>query len=91
MGTGALSSAGIYLLVSRKSRLAAKKNRIMKLYFVNDEIGQLYGYVTLTMWKLSKKRLSTFWRSAHEVERLSLLCLLIYTKFYGVLTSKYFM
>ena len=49
MGTGALSSAGIYLLVSRKSRLAAKKNRIMKLYFVNDEIGQLYGYVTLTM------------------------------------------
>ena len=54
-------------------------------------IGQLYGHVTLTMWKLSKKRLSQFWRKAYEVERLLLICLLIYTDFYGNLTSKYFM
>ena len=27
----------------------------MKLYVVNDMIGQLYGHVTLTMQKLSKK------------------------------------
>ena len=57
--------------MSHKSRSAVKKNRIMKLYFVNDMIGQWYGHVTL--------------------ERQSLLCLLIYTDFYGVLTSKYFM
>ena len=36
-------------VVSRKSRSAVKKNRIMKLYFVNNMIGQLYGHVTLTM------------------------------------------
>ena len=42
-------------VVSRKSRSAVKKNRIMQLYFVNDMIGQLYGYVILTMRKLSKK------------------------------------
>ena len=41
--------------MSRKSRSAVKKNRIMQLYFVNDMIGQLYGYVILTMRKLSKK------------------------------------
>ena len=42
-------------VVSRKSRSVVKKNRIMKLYIVNTMIGQLYGYVTLTMRKLSKK------------------------------------
>ena len=31
-----------------KSRSSVKKNR-MKLYFLNDVIGQLYGHVTLTM------------------------------------------
>ena len=36
-------------VVSRKSRSAVKKNRIMKLYIVNDMIGQLYGHVILTM------------------------------------------
>ena len=36
-------------VMSRKSRLAVKKNRIMKLYFVVDMIGQFYGHVTLTM------------------------------------------
>ena len=30
----------------------------MILYIANDMIGHLYGHVTLTMWKLSKKRLS---------------------------------
>ena len=35
--------------MSRKSRLAVKKNRIMKLYIVNDMIGQLYGHAILTM------------------------------------------
>ena len=74
-----------------KSRSAVKKNRIMKLYIVNDMIGQLRGHAILTLWKLSKKRLSPFWRNAHEVKRLSLLCLLIYNDFYGVLTSKYSM
>ena len=58
----------------------------MKLYFVNNMIGQLYGHLTLTMWKLNKKRLSSFWRNTHEVESLLMLCLLIYTYFYGVLT-----
>ena len=38
-----------------KSRSAVKKNRIMKLYIVNDMIGQFYDHVILTMWKLSKK------------------------------------
>ena len=36
-------------VVSRKSRSAVKKNRIMKLYIVNDMIGQLHGHVILTM------------------------------------------
>ena len=27
----------------------------MKLYIENDMIGQFYGHVILTMWKLSKK------------------------------------
>ena len=43
-------------------------------------IGQLYGHVTLTIWKLNKKPLSPFWKNAHEVERLSLLCLLYFLK-----------
>ena len=42
-------------VVSHKSHSVIKKNRIMKLYVVNDMIGQLYGHVTLTMQKLSKK------------------------------------
>ena len=42
-------------VTSRKSRSVVKKNRIMTLHIVNDMIGQLYGDVTLTMWKLSKK------------------------------------
>ena len=75
--------------VSCKSHSSLKKNRIMKLYFVNDMIGQLFALATLNMWKLSKKCLSPFWKNAHEVERPSLLCLFIYTNFYGVLTSKY--
>ena len=78
-------------VVRRKSRSTAKENRIMKLYFLIDMTGQLHGHVTLTMWKLNKKRLSPFWKNAHEVERRSLLCLRIYTSFYGALTSKYFM
>ena len=36
-------------VVSRKSHSFGKKNRTMKLYFVIDMIGQLYGHVTLTM------------------------------------------
>ena len=28
----------------------------MKLYIVSDMIGQLYGHVTLAMWKLNKKK-----------------------------------
>ena len=36
-------------VVSRKSRSAVKKNRIVKLYFEIDMIGQLYSPVTLTM------------------------------------------
>ena len=43
-----MNSRNVYV-VSRKSRSAVKKNRIMKLYFVNNMIGQLYGHVTLTM------------------------------------------
>ena len=78
-------------VVSCKWRSAVKKNRIMKLFFAIDMIGQLYGHVTLTMWKLSEKRISSFWKNAHEVERPPFLCLRIYTNFYGVLTSKYFM
>ena len=39
----------IACVVSRKSRSAVKKNRIMKLYFEIDMIGQLYSHVTLTM------------------------------------------
>ena len=39
----------IIRVVSRKSRSAVKKNRIMKLYFEIDMIGQLYSHVTLTM------------------------------------------
>ena len=35
--------------MSHKSCSAVKKNRIMKLYIVNDMIGQLYGHVILTM------------------------------------------
>ena len=66
--------------MSHKPRSAVKKNRIMKLYIVNDMIGELYARVILTMWKLSKKSLSPFWKNAHEVERLPLLCLLIYAK-----------
>ena len=61
------------------------------MYFVNDMIGQLYGHVTFTMWKLSKKQLSSSRKNVHQVKRLPLFCLLIYTDFYGVLTSKYFM
>ena len=86
---GALFISAGKSLVSRKMRSVVKKNRIMKLYIVNEMIGQLYGHVTLTMWKLSKKRLSPFWKNAHEVERLSLLDLLIYIDFYGVLTSRH--
>ena len=66
--------------MSHKPRSAVRKNRIMKLYIVNDMIGELYGRVISTMWKLSKKSLSPFWKNAHEVEKLSLLCLLIYAK-----------
>ena len=47
-----ISSAAV---VSRKSRSVVKQNRIMKLYTVNDMIGQLYGHVTLNRWKLSKE------------------------------------
>ena len=54
-----MNSRNVYV-VSRKSRSAVKKNRIMKLYFVNNMTGQLYGHVTLTMGKLGKKRLSPF-------------------------------
>ena len=50
--------------------------------------GQSYGHVNLTMWKLSKKGLSPFWKNAHQLERLPLSCLLIYTDIYGVLASK---
>ena len=74
--------------MSHKPRSAVKKNRIMKLYIVNDMINHLYGHVTLTMRKLSKKRFSPFWRNAHEVERLPLLCLLIDNNFYKVLYVK---
>ena len=63
-----------------------KKNRKTKLYFVNDAIGQLHGYVTLTMWKLRKRRFSPLWINAHEAKRLSLLCVLMCTDFYSVLT-----
>ena len=55
-------------VLSRKSRSVVKENRIMKLYFVNEMIGQLYDHVTLTMWKLSKKSHSPFWEKAHEVK-----------------------
>ena len=55
-------------VLSRKSRSVVKENRIMKLYFVNEMIGQLYDLVTLTMWKLSKKRHSPFWEKEHEVK-----------------------
>ena len=65
--------------VSRKSPSPVKNNRKIKFDFVIDVTGQLYGHVTLTMWKLSKKCLSPFWRKALEVKRLSLLYLLIYT------------
>ena len=40
--------------VSRKSRLAVKKNRTTKCYLVIDMIDQLHGHVILTMWKLRK-------------------------------------
>ena len=38
-----------FRVVSRKSCSAVKKNRITKLYFAVDMIGQLYGHATLTM------------------------------------------
>ena len=41
----------------RKSRSVVKNNRTI-LYIADDMIGHLYGHVTLTIWKLSKKRLS---------------------------------
>ena len=43
--------------MSRNSRSAIKKNRTMKFYFVIYIFDQLHGDVTLTMWKLSKRRL----------------------------------
>ena len=52
MKQGRIRAHMYYMLadaVSRKSRSAVKKNRIIKLYFEIDMIGQLYSHVTLTM------------------------------------------
>ena len=38
-----------FIQLGRVSRSVVKKNKIMKLYIVNEMIGQLYCHVTLTI------------------------------------------